>query len=94
MGLRKAALSQQIFLSMIGLISVSLIIVAVINIQQIKEETTNYNTERLARKDRAVAKSIESLVDYDKNLYNAFEEVLKQVGFIHKLKRLQYGTYN
>ena len=86
MGLRKATLSQRIFLSMIGLISLSLITVAAINIQQIKEDTTNYNKERLARKDRSVAKSIESLVDYNQSLKNAFEQILKEVSYIHKLK--------
>ena len=86
MGLKKTTLSQQIFLSMIGLISVSLVIVALINIQQIKQDTTEYNIDRLARKDRAVAKSIESSVDYNKDLSQAFSQLLKEVGYIHKLK--------
>ncbi len=71
---------------MIGLISLSLVIVAFINIQQIKQDTTAYNADRLARKDRAVAKSIESLVDYNKDLPEAFGQLLKEVGYIHKLK--------
>ena len=58
--LKRVPLSQQIFFSMIGLMSFTLLIVAVLNIQQIKKDTTNYNTERLDRKDRAVAKSIEA----------------------------------
>ena len=86
MDFKKATLSQKIFLSMIGLISVSLVIVALINIQQIKQDTTEYNIDRLARKDRAVAKSIESSVDYNKDLSQAFSQLLKEVGYIHKLK--------
>ena len=61
--LKKVPLSQQIFLSMIGLMSLALLVITIINIQQIRKETTNYNTERLARKDRAVAKSIEAIIN-------------------------------
>ena len=87
---KKATLSQQIFFSMIVLISCALLIVAIINIKQIQKDTTNYNIERLGRKDRAVAKSIEAFInldlDYDEDLESAFTKILKDVGYIHKLK--------
>lgn len=86
MGFKKATLSQQIFLSIIILISVSLAVVATINIAQVKKDTTSYNIERLARKDRAVAKSIEAMVDYSVDLDKAFEHTLYNIGQIHKLK--------
>ena len=65
-------------------------IVAWVNINQIKKDTTNYNSERLARKDRAVAKSIEAIINlstqYNVDLETAFRPILKDVGYIHKLK--------
>jgi len=88
--LKKVPLSQQIFLSMIMLMSCALLIVAVINIRQIKKDTTNYNAERLARKDRAVAKSIEAIINlntqHNLDLKTSFKPILKDVGYIHKLK--------
>tara|TARA_B100000902_G_C27321469_1_gene924920 strand:- start:4321 stop:5778 length:1458 start_codon:yes stop_codon:yes gene_type:complete len=75
---------------MIGLMSFALLIVATLNIQQIKKDTTAYNTERLDRKDRAVAKSIEAIINlssqYNLDLKTAFKPILKDVGYIHKLK--------
>ena len=83
-------LSRQIFFSMIGLMSFALFIVTIINIQQIKKDTTNYNTDRLDRKDRSVAKSIEAIINlstkYNVDLKTAFKPILKDVGYIHKLK--------
>ena len=91
MFVKKITLSQQIFFSTIILVSFSLAIVAWININQIKKDTTNYNIERLARKDRAVAKSIEAIINlstqYNVDLETAFRPILKDVGFIHKLKK-------
>ena len=90
MGLRKATLSQQIFLSMIGLISFSLLIISFVNIQQIQNETRKYNTERLSRKDRSVAKSIEAIINlgsqYNVDLETAFKPILSDIGHIHKVK--------
>ena len=63
MFLKQTTLRLQIFLSMIGLITFALLIVAIINIQQTREDTEKYNTDRLARKDRAVAKSIEAIIN-------------------------------
>jgi len=92
---KKATLSQQIFFSMIVLISCALLIVAIINIKQIQKDTTNYNIERLGRKDRAVAKSIEAFInlklDYNKDLKSAFTKILKDVGYIHKIKINTYS---
>ena len=86
----KSTLSQQIFFSMIGLMSLALVIVAVININKIQKDTETYNAERLSRKDRAVAKSIEAIINlstqYNVDLETAFRPILKDVGFIHKLK--------
>ena len=86
----KSTLSQQIFFSMIGLMSLALVIVAVININKIQEDTETYNAERLSRKDRAVAKSIEAIINlstqYNVDLETAFRPILKDVGYIHKLK--------
>ncbi len=88
--LKKVPLSQQIFFSMIGLMSFALFFVAILNIQQIKKDTTNYNKDRLDRKDRAVAKSIEAIINlspkYNVDLKTAFKPILKDVGYIHKLK--------
>ena len=93
--LKRVPLSQQIFFSMIGLMSIALFIVAILNIQQIKTDTTSYNTERLDRKDRAVAKSIEAIINlspkYNVDLKTAFKPILKDVGYIHKLKINIYG---
>ncbi|MBJ05082.1 MAG: hypothetical protein CMP65_04200 [Flavobacteriales bacterium] len=87
---KKARLSQQIFISMIALISFSMLIIAIINIQQIQKDTKKYNIERLNRKDRAVAKSIEAIINlssqYNVDLETAFKPILKDVGYIHKLK--------
>ena len=90
MFVKKITLSQQIFFSTIILVSFFLAIVAWVNINQIKKDTTNYNSERLARKDRAVAKSIEAIINlstqYNVDLETAFRPILKDVGYIHKLK--------
>ena len=76
MFVKKITLSQQIFFSTIILVSFFLAIVAWVNINQIKKDTTNYNSERLARKDRAVAKSIEAIINlstqYNVDLETAF----------------------
>tara|TARA_B100000965_G_C19597392_1_gene760882 strand:- start:223 stop:1737 length:1515 start_codon:yes stop_codon:yes gene_type:complete len=86
---KKLTLSQQIFLSMIALISFSFLIVAVLNIIQIQNETKTYNIDRLSRKDRAVAKSIEAIINlhskYNVDLQTAFKPILQDVGHIHKL---------
>jgi two-component system nitrogen regulation sensor histidine kinase NtrY len=86
MFVKKITLSQQIFFSTIILVSFSLAIVAWININQIKKDTTNYNIERLARKDRAVAKSIEAMVDYSLPVSQAFSQILSEISHIHKIK--------
>ena len=86
MFVKKITLSQQIFFSTIILISFSLAIVAWINIGQIKKDTTNYNIERLARKDRAVAKSIEAMLDYNLPVSESFSTILKETSHIHKIK--------
>jgi len=90
MFLKQTTLRLQIFLSMIGLITFALLIVAIINIQQTREDTEQYNTDRLARKDRAVAKSIEAIINispqYNVDLKTAFKPILKDVGYIHNLK--------
>ena len=86
---KKLTLSQQIFLSMIALISFSFLIVAVLNIIQIQNETKTHNIDRLSRKDRAVAKSIEAIINlhskYNVDLQTAFKPILQDVGHIHKL---------
>ena len=87
---KKTTLRFQIFLSMISLITFSLFTVSVINIQQINKDTTQYNLDRLARKDRAVAKSIEAIINIwsqpNINLRKTFSPILKDVGHIHNLK--------
>ena len=87
---KKITLRLQIFLSMIALVTFALLIVSIINIKQIKKETTQYNIERLARKDRAVAKSIESIINITPqnhvDLQTTFKPILKDVGYIHNLK--------
>ena len=79
---------------MIGLISFALLIISIVNIQQIQNETRNYNNERLSRKDRAVAKSIEAIINlgsrYNVDLQTAFKPILSDVGHIHKLKITLY----
>ena len=88
--LKKTTLRLQIFLSMIGLITFSLLVVAIINVKETKADTEQYNIERLARKDRAVAKSIEAIINvspqYNVNLQTAFKSILSDVGHIHNLK--------
>ncbi len=88
--LKKTTLRLQIFLSMIGLITFSLLVVAIINVKETKQDTEQYNIERLARKDRAVAKSIEAIINvspqYNVNLQTAFKSILSDVGHIHNLK--------
>ena len=90
MFLKQITLRLQIFLSMIGLITFALLIVAIINIQQTRQDTEKYNSDRLARKDRAVAKSIEAIINispqYNVDLETAFKPILKDVGYIHNLK--------
>ena len=81
MGLKKTTLSQQIFLSMIGLISFALFIIAIVNIKQIQNETRKYNTDRLSRKDRSVAKSIEAII----NLSPGYNVNLKQAKFVESV---------
>ena len=63
MFVKKITLSQQIFFSTIILVSFFLAIVAWVNIDQIKTDTTYYNTDSLGRIDRAVAKSIEAIIN-------------------------------
>ena len=67
------------------LISCALGIIAYINIQQVKKDTTNYNLERLSRKDRSVAKSFEAMVDYTQPLDRSLNTVLNQIRHIHKI---------
>ena len=88
--LKNTTLRLQIFLSMVGLITFSLFVVAIINVRQTKEDTEQYNVDRLSRKDRAVAKSIEAIINispqYNVNLKTAFKPILSDVGHIHNLK--------
>jgi len=90
MVLKNTTLRLQIFLSMVGLITFSLLVVAIINVKQTKEDTEQYNVDRLSRKDRAVAKSIEAIINispqYNVNLKTAFRPILSDVGHIHNLK--------
>ena len=44
--LKKTTLRLQIFLSMIGLITFSLLLVAIINVKQTKNDTEQYNIEQ------------------------------------------------
>jgi len=83
---KKLTLSQQIFLSMIALISFSLLLVAILNALQIRNETIAYNNERLARKDRAVAKTIEATIIYRDDIKMSFESIIQNISYIHKLK--------
>ena len=82
---KKLTLSQQIFLSMIALISFALLIVAILNVIQIKNETIAYNNDRLARKDRAVAKTIEAIIIYEDNIKDSFLPIIHNLHHIHKL---------
>tara|TARA_B100000963_G_scaffold355349_1_gene373407 strand:+ start:6845 stop:8329 length:1485 start_codon:yes stop_codon:yes gene_type:complete len=83
---RKTTLTQQILFSTILLISSSLCIFAWVNISQIKKDTINYNYERLARKDRAVTKSVEALIDFNLPIDLAFSQKLKEISLIHKIR--------
>ena len=83
---RKTTLTQQILFSTILLISSSLCIFAWVNISQIKKDTINYNYERLARKDRAVTKSVEALIDFNIPVELAFSQKLKEISLIHKIR--------
>ena len=85
MWFKTRTISHQIFLSIITLISCALGIIAYINIQQVKKDTTNYNLERLSRKDRSVAKSFEAMVDYSQPLDSSLHTVLNQIRHIHKI---------
>jgi signal transduction histidine kinase len=82
---KKLTLSQQIFLSMIALISFALLIVAILNVIQIQNETIAYNNDRLARKDRAVAKTIEATIIYEDNIKDSFLPIIQNLHYIHKL---------
>jgi len=81
---------------MIALITFALLVVAVINIKETRKDTTQYNNERLARKDRAVAKSIEEIINKESSdstqIFSVFENTLKNVGHIHNLKINIYDT--
>ena len=83
---KKLTLSQQIFLSMIALISFALLLVVILNALQIRNETIAYNNDRLARKDRAVAKTIEATIIYGDDIKMSFEPIIQNISHIHKLK--------
>jgi len=86
MDFKKITLSRQIFLSMIALIVFSFLIMLFVTKQQIKSDRKKYHIERLGRKDRAVAKSIEAMIDHkNPDLYNSFSGTLQDVAYIHKL---------
>ena len=86
--MRKLKLSHRIFMSMLVLIFFSFLAVGITTIFRYQSKNKEYHKERLKRKDRAVVKSIEYMIEPEKlSLEEQFigTNILQKLSLIHKL---------
>tara|TARA_Y100001978_G_scaffold151542_1_gene136760 strand:+ start:384 stop:1814 length:1431 start_codon:yes stop_codon:yes gene_type:complete len=86
--MRKLKLSHRIFMSMLVLIFFSFLAVGITTIFRYQTKNKEYHKERLKRKDRAVVKSIEYMLNPQKKLIQdqfSNSELLRKLSDIHNL---------
>ena len=95
--MRKLKLSHRIFMSMLVLIFFSFLAVGITTIFRYQTKNKEYHKERLKRKDRAVVKSIEYMLNPQKKLIKdqfLNSQLLKKLSDIHiKFKNMIFGSF-
>ncbi len=85
------SLRYKIFISMLGILVLSSLIIIVISVIQYKEEAKDYNLKRLARKERALKESVKLVLRRTtypvttKNLPLIFNEEIHHIANVHNL---------
>ncbi|RNC88259.1 MAG: sensor histidine kinase [Winogradskyella sp.] len=79
MKLKKLSLRSRIFIAMILLVLLASILIAAVTIYQYHEEARDYHRERLERKESAIRRSIDHVLDE-----TSFEVITEKIPFIFK----------
>lgn len=98
MKLKKLSLRTRIFLAMILLVLLASILISAVAIYQYKEETHDYHTERLERKEENVQSHIKRVINGRQNTWEVktenipliFKEEIYNIADIHKLQIILY----
>lgn len=92
MQLKKLSLRFRIFIAMILLVIIASILIAVVTINQYKEETKEYHQERLTRKERSIKRHINFVIretTYEvatEKLPLIFKEEIYKIADVHNLQ--------
>ena len=94
MNLKKLSLSTRIFLAMILLVVLASIIISALSTYQYKEQSEDYHTERLRRKEENIQNHIKSVLNSRQNTWEVktenipiiFKEEIHKIAHIHKLQ--------
>ncbi len=98
MKLKKLSLRTRIFLAMILLVLMASILISAVAIYQYKEETHDYHTERLGRKEDNIQSHIKRVINGRQNTWEVktenipliFKEEIYNIADIHKLQIILY----
>jgi len=98
MKLKKLSLRTRIFLAMILLVIMASILISFVAIIQYKEETHDYHTERLERKEDNIQSHIKRVINGRQNTWEVktenipliFKEEIYNIASIHKLQIILY----
>ena len=94
MNLRKLSLSNRIFIAMILLVLFASVLIAAVAIYQYSEETKDYHTQRLERKEKNIKSHINFIIRGRENTYVVntenvpliFKEKIYEIADIHNLQ--------
>jgi signal transduction histidine kinase len=98
MKLKKLSLRTRIFLAMILLVLMASLLISFVAIVQYKEETHDYHTERLARKEDNIQSHIKRVINGRQNTWEVktenlpliFKDEIYNIADIHKLQIILY----
>ena len=94
MKLKKLSLRTRIFIVMILLVLLASILIAGVAIYQYNEETTDYHTQRLDRKEQNIKNHIKDVLNARENTWEVktrnipliFKDKISSIAVIHKLQ--------
>lgn len=92
MKIKKLSLRSRIFIAMILLVLLASVLIAAVTIYQYNEEARDYHRERLERKEKAIRKSIEFIVQETtypvttENIPLIFKDAIFDIDAIHSLQ--------
>lgn len=98
MKLKKLSLRTRIFISMILLVLLASVLIAAVAIYQYREETKDYHTQRLERKEQNIKTHLKSVLNGKQNTWEVktdnipyiFKDEISVVAKIHKLETKLY----